>query len=284
MSYLDRISECNRCDPSRYVPFTVAGARMGWVRRDRIELLAALGGLEVTTDGVHLPPGVDSFGERTRLFGEIVERLTARGEIDGLRGERYPVKRTFGAAAVLEMERAAIPYFGVPAWGVHVNGFVRVGADIHMWVAHRSRLKPTYPGKLDNMVAGGQPSGISLRANVVKESAEEASIPESLAALARPVGVVSYRMEDDSGLKPDCMFCFDLELPAEFVPHPGDDEVESFRLLPIEQVADIVRDTGEFKLNCNLVIIDFLLRHGLFAADDPDYELIASGLHGGERA
>ena len=37
--------------------------------------------------------------------------------------------------------------------------------------------KPTFPGELDNTVAGGQPAGIGLHDNLIKECAEEASIP-----------------------------------------------------------------------------------------------------------
>jgi len=33
--------------------------------------------------------------------------------------------------------------------------------------------------------------------------------------------------------------------------------------MPVEEVAAIVRETNAFKPNCNLVVIDFLLRHNL---------------------
>jgi hypothetical protein len=39
-----------------------------------------------------------------------------------------------------------------------------------------------------------------------------------------------------------------------------------------------VRDSDAFKLNCNLVIIDFLIRHGLLPQEDPDYLPILQGL------
>lgn len=54
------------------------------------------------------------------------------------------------------------------AYGVHVNGFQHngpgeqpdsKGSSTFLWVAKRSASKPTYPGKLDNMVAGGQVRG-----------------------------------------------------------------------------------------------------------------------------
>jgi hypothetical protein len=39
-----------------------------------------------------------------------------------------------------------------------------------------------------------------------------------------------------------------------------------------------VRDTTDFKYNCNLVLIDFFVRHGLLAADDRDFFAIVAGL------
>ncbi len=65
-----------------------------------------------------------------------------------------------------------------------------------------------------------QPHGLSPGANVTKECGEEASIPEELARNAKPVGAVSYEEMQESGLKRDVLFCYDLQLPADFVPAP----------------------------------------------------------------
>ena len=149
-----------------------------------------------------------------------------------------------------------------------------------MWIARRALGKMTYPGQLDNLVAGGQPAGLGLYENMVKECAEEADIPAALAARMRSTGQITYAMEVEEGLKQDTLFTFDLELPREFEPHNTDGEVDSFRLAPIAEVAAIVRDTYDFKFNCNLVVLDFLVRHGFLTADDaPDFGGICTGLH-----
>jgi len=93
------------------------------------------------------------------------------------------------------------------------------------------------------------------------------------------VGAVSYCYEGDGGLRPDTLFNYDLELPADFEPEPRDGEIESFSLWPMDQVIATVRETDAFKFNCNLVIIDFLIRHGFIAPDDPDYLSLVGGLH-----
>lgn len=46
-------------------------------------------------------------------------------------------------------------------------------AGMYLWVARRSRSKPTWPGMLDHIVAGAQPFGISCYDNVIKEAEEE---------------------------------------------------------------------------------------------------------------
>ena len=148
-----------------------------------------------------------------------------------------------------------------------------------MWVARRALDKPTFPGMLDNMVAGGQPIGIGLRENLIKECQEEANIPAELSRQAESVGVISYVSETPEGMKPDIQFVYDLELPATFEPTNTDGEVEEFHLWPIEKVMDVVSQTAEFKFNCSLVIIHFLIRRGLISPEDPDYLDIVLGLH-----
>jgi len=113
---------------------------------------------------------------------------------------------------------------------------------------------------------------------MVKECAEEASIPEQLARQCKPAGAVSYSQLQASGLKRDCLFVYDLELPADFQPQPGDGEVESFELLDIDKVAKIISETDDFKDNCNLVIIDFLIRHGVLKPESRGYLDLLSGL------
>jgi hypothetical protein len=100
----------------------------------------------------------------------------------------------------------------------------------------------------------------------------------ALADQAMEVGSVIYCRDSERGLKPDVMFCYDLEVPEAFEPRCTDGEVETFYRLPLEDVREIVRQTEEFKLNCNLVIIDFLVRHGLIPREDPQYEAIVRGL------
>ena len=280
MSFLDRIRDCNTYDLHGFRRFEVARQAVGWVRHAFADRLAAFPDVFVVADDhVTVADGLADPGARSAAVETVVQRFVADGTITGWREEKYPVSTGWGAMPLMQIERAAVPFFGVCAYGVHMNGFVRGPDGIEMWVARRSRGKHTYPGMLDNMVAGGQPVGIGVRDNLIKECAEEAAIPRELALRAVPAGAISYQHEAPEGMKPDIQFVYDLELPRDFEPRNTDGEVESFHLWPIERVAELVSETREFKFNCNLVVIDFLLRHGLLGPDTPDYVEIARGLH-----
>jgi isopentenyldiphosphate isomerase len=146
-------------------------------------------------------------------------------------------------------------------------------------VGRRASNKSNFPHKLDNRVAGGLPHGVGFQENLIKECWEEASIPADLAKQARPVGVIAYCAQTRRELKPDVQYCYDLELPLDFVPRCNDDEVEEYYLWSLNKVATLVSETVEFKMNCDLVIIHFLLRHGYITPEHPEYLALSAGLY-----
>ena len=50
-------------------------------------------------------------------------------------------------------------------------------------------------------------------------------MPPELAKNAKPVGVVTYNQNYNGCCKRDVLFCYDVELPEDFVPVPADGEV-----------------------------------------------------------
>ncbi len=279
MSFSDRIAECNVHDLRGFRPFFIDGVQVGRVRHEFAARLAAFGAVFVVDEGsVRLASALNTPEERTQAVDAAMRALAAEGTIKGWRDEPYPVATRFGGAELMRLERAAVPHLGVRSYGVHLNGFVRRDDGLHLWIGRRAKDKPVAPGKLDNLVAGGQPAGMSLSDNLRKECDEEASIPLSLARRATSVGAVTYCLEHPEGLKPDALFCYDLEVPADFTPRNRDGEIAEFQLMPLEEVARLVRDTDAFKFNVNLVIIDFLIRHGAIPPDHPEYLDLVRGL------
>ena len=278
MSFLDHIKRCNNADLSQFEPWLVGRIRAGFIHRDFAPRLPAP--LFTRRDAAwHLDPALDTPDKRTQAVRDFLLELRAAGHFaDQWREEAYPVNRWFADPPSLAMERCAVPWFGVRAYGPHMTGYVRRKDGLHIWVPRRSYKKPTFPGELDNTVAGGQPIGLGLLENLTKECHEEAGIPPELAREARAVSYVSYWNQSGAQLKPDVMTCFELELPESFTPHANDGEVEAFELWPVRRVFETVRDTFEFKYNCNLVLIDFFVRHGMIAADDPHFFATIEGL------
>lgn len=280
MSYLDKVRACNAWDPAGFLPWTLAGERIGSLRPAfAAELSRWPDQFRVDADRVDWIGAPAGFAARSDCLAEVVGTLVAAGLIAPLHGELYAVTPGRRDQARCLIDRTAAPWFGVRAFGQHLNGFVHTaGAGIDLWIGRRAADRRVYPLCLDNLVAGGLPHGVGLRENLRKECREEADIGPALADQALPVGAVTYCREARDGLKPDVMFCYDLELPADFVPRCTDGEVESFTRLPLAAVAQLVRDTEEFKLNCNLVVIDFLIRHGGLDQEHPDYLQIIQGL------
>ncbi|XP_011078342.1 nudix hydrolase 20, chloroplastic-like [Sesamum indicum] len=291
--FVEKVKLCNRnCEKQcEFHPFVIEGHVVGYVHHGFANHLREYQDVFTfprnTSCGSHLGchielhPKLTTSEDRTKAVGDVVACL---GEelIPGIRNELYPVTSSFGAPSFFSLERAAAPYFGIKAYGVHMNGYVQRGNQKYLWIGKRSKVKPTYPGKLDHLVAGGLPHGIPCGENLVKECEEEAGIPRSIASQAKAVGAVSYLDIDGYRFKRDVLFCYDLELPEDFVPENEDGEVESFKLVPVTHVANIISSTQFFKENCNLVIIDFLFRHGYIKPEELGYLKLLQSLRSGD--
>ena len=271
MTLLRHIRQCNEYRPDHFMPFRHRGERLGLIRKKNAEALRRFPTVfEVSDSGVTL--AVDSsFDDLSALIEETTEHLVAEGLVAKWRYEFFAAAPRWGAPAHFKIDRGAVPFFGVPAYGVHLNGYVREGERLKLWVGRRSPTKAVAPNKLDNLVAGGIDWRHGLFETLVKESEEEASLPAALASKAVPVGAVSYRMAVTHGLRDDVLFCYDLELPRDFTPKNNDGELVAFTLEDAREVIARVRESDDFKFNVNLVLIDFALRHGLVSAEDPEY-------------
>lgn len=257
---LRHVRACNNVDlPGDRIPFLITGQQVGWVTRPIASILATQPTIHATPPGIGLrqPKDLPALGRLLADMGQC-----------RWRGEAFDVRVAPDAPVLATIDRGAIPAFGIQAVGVHINGLVRRPDGLHVWVARRAQNKSMDPGKLDHVVAGGVPAGLSPMETVVKEAGEEASIPPDIASRAQLVGAIAYAMQRPEGLRRDWVYCYDLELPAGFVPQVSDGEVEAFELWPIERVLQTVRDTDAFKFNVNLVLIDLFLRQGLVAGDE----------------
>jgi hypothetical protein len=279
MSFRDHIAACNNYDPARVVPLFAGNDRVGLLRHDNAAALRRFPDVfTVADDRVRLVARGD-VAAVSRAVDAVVDALVVEKRIPKSRSETFDVAPRWGAPVVFRLDRGAVPFFGTRAYGVHLNGYRRDGSALDLWVGRRAPNKSVAPDKLDNLVAGGIGNGHGLEETLLKEGEEEASIPRNLTSRAVPAGVVSYRMENELGIRDDVLFVFDLEMPADFVPKNQDGEIIHFELMPASAVLDRVRASDDFKFNVNLVILDFALRHGVLRPQDPEYLDVATGLH-----
>lgn len=270
MSFLDHFDRAHNADLESWTPWFQGDALLGYVQDNFKERGLGFSLWQESELGLVIPNL--SEGDLNQLFARFAKDAYEEGLLWSWVGEPFPVKASVTDPTRFVMERTMTAPLGCLTFGVHLNGYVRTHEGIELWVAKRSQNKPTFPGKLDNMVGGGQPAGIGLFENLLKECFEEAGISEAQASQSVSTGTISYRHTDGRGLKRDILYCYDLELPDSFVPICQDGEVESFERLPIDDVLSMIETTDAFKYNCNLVIIDFAIRHGILTGDNtPNY-------------
>jgi 8-oxo-dGTP pyrophosphatase MutT (NUDIX family) len=202
----------------------------------------------------------------------------ADGGVFPWRDEAFDVRAEIGQPVLSQIDRGALPLFGIIAEGVHINGLVQTADGLHLWLARRAADRPLDPGKLDHLAAGGIPAGLDARQTLVKEAQEEAGLPQALAETALFRGLIRYTMERPEGLRRDALHCYDLILPESFTPSPMDGEAAGFELWPIGRVLEAVRDSDVFKFNVNLVLIDLFLRTGTIDRASPVGQAVAAAM------
>jgi hypothetical protein len=279
MSFADRIRHCNSFDRSRVIPLWAGEHRIGWLRRDNAEALRPHDRVfAIDGDGARLLVN-GNCDEVSRAVDSVVDALVRERRVSKWRNETFDVAPCWGTPPILRLDRGAVPFFGVRAYGVHVNGYRRVGADYFLWIGKRAANKQTAPGKLDNMVAGGIGNGHNATATLAKEADEEAAVSAPLIERAVAAGALTYCMETRHGIRDDVMFVYDLEVPVDFTPSNGDGEIAAFELMPLADILERIRTSADFKFNVNLVILDFAVRRGVLRPEDPEYLDVANGLH-----
>jgi len=278
MDLLRHIRRCNNFDVRRFRPFYFGDRRIGWVRHDNAEILRRFSSVfRIAPDSVRLISEGD-FDAVTAAVDSVVEQLVVENQVPKWRNEFFGVAPRWGDQPFFKLDRGAVSFFGVRAYGVHVNGIRRDSDILKLWIGRRAPDKKVDPDKLDNLVAGGIGYPHGIEDTLIKEADEEAGIPENIARQAKPCGSVSYRMELPEGLRDDVLFLYDLETPADLMPQNRDGEIVDFSLMDAREVVERVDISDDFKFNVNLVIIDFALRYGLVTKDDPEYPELIAGL------
>ena len=273
------VQRCHNYQLNQFRPFYVAGYKVGWILPEDLPLFEQSPALfAVESERVELLGEPSSPKERSAQLDVVLRQWRDQGYINGWRDEHYLISDGEGTP-LFSVERSATALLGVLNLGVHLNGFVKRTDGIWLWMARRARNRPRYPGKLDQMVAGGMTAYQSPQQVMKRECREEAGVPMTLAETLKSVGLVTLCHHNSKGqLRREILYTYDLELPETFQPCNQDGEVEEFQLMPIAEVVRLVAETDEIKTNCNLVVLDFLVRHGVLHADQAYYAELVEGL------
>jgi Isopentenyldiphosphate isomerase len=234
--------------------------------------------------------------ERTKLVGQLMKYWHENKTFQLLKSWRDELWPVYGRKGELlfNMERMAVGLIGAMRYGVHMTAFIRrkdnsSRYDFRIWVPKRAASKSSFPGMLDNTVAGGLMTDEDPLECIIREADEEASLPEDyMRAHAKETGTVTYiyitdeRSGGEPGyIYPECQWVYDLELPVDgsIIPKPKDNEVESFRLHTVEEIQEQLAQ-GLWKPNCAIVMIDFFIRHGIYTPEnEPHYDELRARAH-----
>ena len=190
MGYLDRIAECNAHDLDGFLPFDIGEAQPGWVRPRFARRLADYPeAFAVDERGVRTAAALASFQDRTETVAAVLRGLSENGELGRWRDEAYPVGSSLFGPHLMSMDRSAIPFFGVRAYGVHVAAL----AGLPRAVVSRAR---ELLAQLEAAPQGADWGGTGA----VSAAAAPESTDGQLALLAAPPDALS---EELARLEPD---------------------------------------------------------------------------------
>jgi len=233
-----------------------------------------------------LGTGLEERNEQIRQTLLAEHRWGTFEQLRGWTGEVVPVYGP-NKEHVLDIEKLAAPLFGIITYGVQLVAYRDDPGGLSVWIARRAKTKRTFPGMLDSTVGGSLIAGESPFQCLIREAGEEASFSGRMVRdLAKACGTVNYvHVTDSRGggekglLTPEVQLTYEMEVGADVVPIPGDDEVLEFELRNVNELKRALGQ-GEFTPANGCVVLDFLIRHGVIDYEnDEDYIEIVSRLH-----
>lgn len=178
---------------------------------------------------------------RSEQLQAVLIAAREQGLLGGWRNERFSFWNVDCESpdpdipAFLRVERSGFRWLGMLSHAVHVNGFL---PDGRLWCARRALSKATDPGMLDNVTAGGLPSGETVHDCLVRELVEEAGLINLAEQRLKAVGTVRTSRLEPQGWHDEIVHVFNLSMEADLTPQNQDGEVAEFMCLEPQQVLE----------------------------------------------
>lgn len=160
------------------------------------------------------------------------------------------------APPLFQVERSGFRFLGLLSHAVHVNGFT---PDGRLWCGQRALTKATDPGLLDNVAAGGLPSGEAVLHCLQRELAEEAGLFNLDGLSLQAEGSVRTTRAVPEGWHDEFVHVYNLTLDCTFVPANQDGEVAGFQCLNASEVLAQI-EAGAFTVDAVQTLVQGL-RH-----------------------
>jgi 8-oxo-dGTP pyrophosphatase MutT (NUDIX family) len=247
--------------PDHYLHWYCADNLLGLLSPGRASWLTQqLTPCRLTSEGLVWDAAHATRAQRSEQLQNALLQARAQGLLPGWRNERFSFWHADcttpdpDVPALLNVERSGFRFLGMLSHAVHVNGFL---PDGRLWCARRALTKATDPGMLDNVTAGGLPSGETVQDCLQRELAEEAGLFNLQGHLLQPAGQVRTSRLEREGWHDEILHVFNLTLPDGFAPHNQDGEVAEFMCLrPGEVLART--EAGEFTVDAVQTLIQGL--------------------------
>ena len=166
------------------------------------------------------------------------------------------------------IKRNLLSLFGLPSYGVHCNVWTKHKDKFVIYFAKRAEKLKNFPSYIDNTVAGGQPTNLSILENLKKEAYEEAGICGKHLKKVQRGNTVSYFHNNNDNFISAVIFNYHLQKVDGLELKNIDGEVESFFSLTLENIYKLL-EKNQLKPNCIIPILDFILLN--------DYHFLSKG-------
>jgi len=234
--------------PQDWLRLYADGVFLGWISPERVDqIIAGLPHCAIVHGHLHWSSPFQNSLHRSRELQNFLKSQASKSRISGWRNEFFcfweepacppdPSDPPFFC-----VERAGFRHLGMMSHAVHINGFLHNG---DLWCGRRAHNKATDPGMLDNLAAGGLPTGETAMTTAIRELQEEAGIDAVHAELFW-AGAIRIQRLSSQGWHDEKLLIYNLTLPEARLPANKDGEVQEFlRLTPRETVMRM--QAGEF--------------------------------------
>jgi hypothetical protein len=263
---LEHARQGRQAPPSDWVAWCSDSFFLGWITPDRAEeLVAFLPRCTRDKQSLTWHTAHQNSLQRSHDLQCFLTEQLKRGFLTGWRNELFSLWEDNHSPPHPEVEpwlcveRAGFRHLGLMSHAVHINGFC---VDGFMWTGRRAESKATDPCQLDNLTAGGLPTGETLEMAVGRELQEEAGWTQTTRDILHSMGCLRTQRATPEGWHDETLWVYNLDVPCDFHPVNTDGEVQSFhRFSPHEVIARI--EAGEFTADASLTLCQGL---GLAAA------------------